>query len=126
MKKTTILFLFLSMLLSAVAFWIVMERLGPFDETWWLSLGLFYLSGFFVLASGFAMIGSLLRMVMHREETYMVHLMNALRQGILFALFCLSYLAFSHLGVVTWWNTTLLFIAFFLVELFFINRHSSL
>lgn len=126
MKKYTILFLTLSLLLSAFAVWIVLFRLSPYDDTWWLSLGLFYGSTFFFLTSLFSLLGTLYRMIRYRAETHTHHLVNALRQGILLALFCLMCLFFGHLGVITWWNMTLLFVAFFLIELFFINRHSSL
>lgn len=125
MKKSYLSLLLGSALISGAAVWIVLHRLSPYDETWWLSLGLFFLSGFICLSSIFALIGSLVRLAVHRHETYFMHFMMSLRQGMLLALFCLSFLGFSIVKVVTWWNLVLLFVAFLLVELYFINRHSS-
>lgn len=126
MKKSYLSLLLGSILISGAAVVIVLYRLSPYDETWWLSLGLFFLSSFICLASIFALIGSLVRLAVHRQETYFVHFMISLRQGILLSLFCLAFLGFSIVKVVTWWNIVLLFVAFLLVELYFINRHSSL
>ncbi len=122
MKKTTIGLLILTALLSGGGLYLTINRMGPYDETAWLSLTLLGLSAFFCAASIFTLIGSLTRLALYREETYFFHFLIALRQGLLLAFFIVGYLALSALMVATWWNLLLFLVSLFFVELYFLNR----
>ena len=122
MKKTTIGILILTALLSGGGLYLTINRMGPYDETAWLSLTLLGLSAFFCAASVFTLIGALARLALYREETYFFHFLIALRQGFLLAFFIVGYLALSALMVATWWNLLLFLVSLFFVELYFLNR----
>lgn len=122
MKQTTLGLLALTAVLSGGGLYLVMSRMGPYDETAWLSLTLFAMSSFVCAASVFTLIGALARLFLYREETYFFHFLIALRQGLLLAFFLVGYLALSSLEVATWWNLVLFLISLFFVELYFLNR----
>lgn len=122
MKKSYLSMLFSSLLLSSVAFGLVATRMAPYDETGWFALILFFISGFTVLSSLFALLGIGTRLLLWKDQTHFFHVLLSLRQGIILSLVCLGALGFEILNVLTWWNMALLFGAGLLVELYFLNR----
>lgn len=122
MKRTLYSMMVLTFVVSFGGLVLVVTRLSPYDDAAWLSLTLFVLSSFMAGTSLFTLIGSVIRTIFLREEMYMVHFLISLRQGILFSICVLGYLALSILGVASIWNVLLYFISIFFVELYFLNN----
>lgn len=124
MKKHTLLLVLCSFILCLLAVVTVMTRLSPLEDTGWLAVGLYFISLFICASSLFTGIGAVLRMLLYKKETYFIHFLLALRQGMLLGGFVVGYVGLSILRVATWWNIVLLFLSILFVELYFLNRRS--
>jgi len=108
-------------LMSAVSFYLIVNRLDPFSGGQ-LPLALFYLTFFFLCTSAFTLLGYGIRLIFYRKEMYFIHLNLAVRQGVLLALLALFLLLFQSYRVMTWWDSLLLVIILILLEFYFISR----
>jgi len=104
-------------LISWVAFWLVIEKLDPFESTG-LAVGLFFISLFFALTSTFSIAGYYIRRWLNKNEIFYGHINVALRQGILLSTITLGCLLFQLLRVLTWWSGLLLIGAVTMIEFY--------
>lgn len=111
-------------LVSWVAWFIVLNKLDPF-ESMGISLTLFFLSMFFALSCTFTIIGFYFRLWLNKNEIYSQHIAIAFRQGIELTIIALGCILFLILGVLTWWSGFLLILSVSLVELYFVARQEG-
>ena len=116
-----LLFVGIAGLFSWIAWFIVLNKLDPFESTE-LALGLFFLSLFFALSCTFTIIGFYFRLWLTKNEVFSSHLHIAFRQGIELTIIALGCVFFLILGVLNWWSGFLLILCVSLVELYFAAR----
>ncbi len=108
-------------LISWIAFFLVINKLDPFESTS-LALALFFVSLAFALTSTFTVIGYYLRVWINKKEIYYDHINVSLRQGILLTLIAIGSLLFQLIGVLTWWSGLLLIGAITMIEFYVVAR----
>lgn len=111
-------------LVSWTAWFIVLNKLDPFESTS-LALGLFFLSLFFALSCTFTIIGFYFRLWLNKNEVYSSHIHIAFRQGIELTVIALGCIMFLILGVLNWWSGFLLILCVSLVELYFAAKEEN-
>ena len=111
-------------LVSWVAWFIVLNKLDPF-ESMGISLSLFFLSMFFALSCTFTIVGFYFRLWLNKNEIYSQHISIAFRQGIELTIIALGCILFLIIGVLTWWSGFLLILCVSLVELYFVARQEG-
>lgn len=111
-------------LVSWIAWFIVLNKLDPFESTA-LALILFFLSLFFALGCTFTVIGFYFRMWLNKNEIYSNHIAIAFRQGIELSVIALGCIMFLILGVLNWWSGVLLILSVSIVELYFVAREEQ-
>ncbi|MBD3270264.1 hypothetical protein GF376_01950 [Candidatus Peregrinibacteria bacterium] len=116
-----ILFIAFAGLISWIAFYLVINKLDPF-ESMGLALGMFFISLFFALVSTFTVIGFYLRLWLNRNEIYYNHINISLRQGILLTMIAVGSLLFQLLGVLTWWSGLLLIGTITMIEFYIVAK----
>lgn len=109
---------------SWVAWFIVLQKLDPFESTG-IALSLFFLSLFFALACTLTVIGFYFRLWLNKNEIYSNHIPIAFRQGVELTVIALGCILFLILGVLNWWSGFLLILSVSLVELYFVAREES-
>jgi hypothetical protein len=119
-----LLFVGIAGLVSWVAWFIVLQKLDPFESTG-LALGLFFLSLFFALSCTFTIIGFYFRLWLNKNEIYSQHITIAFRQGIELTIIALGCVFFLILGVLNWWSGFLLILCVSLIELYFVARQEG-
>jgi hypothetical protein len=110
-------------MVSWLAWFIVLNKLNPFESTV-LALVLFFLSLFFALSCTFMIVGFYFRMWLNKNEIYSNHLAIAFRQGIELTVIALGCVLFLILGVLNWWSGFLLILCVSLVEFYFVARET--
>ncbi len=116
----------LTLVISFGGLLLVLFRLSPYDVAPWLSLTLFVLSTLISCAALCTLVGSVVRMLILKEEMYMIHFLISLRQGVLFSFCVLGVLALSILDVANIWNIALYFISILFVELYFLTNDKQI
>jgi len=108
-------------IISWAAWFIVLNKLDPFESTM-LALSLFFISLFFALSCTFTIIGFYFRLWLNKNEVYSNHIAIAFRQGIELTIIALGSILFLILKVLNWWSGLLLILCVSLVELYFVAR----
>jgi|GEM_PF-1551457 len=108
-------------LLGWTAFFLVLQKLDPFNNTD-LALSLFFASSFMALSGTFTILLFLLKRWRTGDNVYIKHMMVSMRQGILLSLctnICLGLLA---IGLLRIWNGLILVILMMLIEFYFSGK----
>lgn len=111
-------------LVSWIAFFIVLNKLDPFESTG-LALALFFISLFFALTCTFTVIGFYFRLWLNKNEVYSNHIGIAFRQGVELTIIALGCILFLMIGVLNWWSGFLLILCVSLVELYFVAKQEN-
>lgn len=119
-----LLFVGIAGLVSWTAWFIVLNKLDPFESTV-LALVLFFVSLFFALSCTFTVIGFYFRLWLNKNEVYSNHIPIAFRQGIELTIIALGCIFFLMLKVLNWWSGFLLILCVSLVELYFVAREQG-
>ena len=112
--------------LGTVFAWIgwlrVWWRINP-TEAGWLGIGLFYVSAALSLTGTFFFIGKFFRTKLGSKQLLSITFAAALRQGILFTLLVIGWLALNSQRMASLWNLVLLLLVLTACEFFFMSRH---
>lgn len=111
-------------IVSWIAWFIVLQKLDPFESTT-LALSLFFLSLFFALTCTLTVIGFYFRLWLNKNEVYSNYIPIAFRQGTELTVIALGCIFFLILGVLNWWSGFLLILSVSLVELYFVAREET-
>jgi hypothetical protein len=109
---------------SWIAWFIVLQKLDPFESTG-LALALFFLSMFFALTCTFTVIGFYFRLWLSKNEVYSNYISISFRQGVLLTIIALGCIFFLMIGVLNWWSGFLLILSVSLVELYFVAKEET-
>jgi hypothetical protein len=109
-------------LVSWLAFYVVINKLDPF-ESMGLALAMFFISLFFAFTSTFTVVGYYIRVWLNKNEIYYDHINISLRQGVLLTLIALGSLLFQLLGVLTWWSGLLLIGTVTMIEFYIVAKN---
>ncbi len=107
--------------LSLAAVLLVVIKLDPFS-TPGLALTLFYLSLFLTLTGIFTIFGFYTRKYLIHGDVSYNYINVSVRQAILLSICTIGFLIFQMLGVLTWWDGTLLIGIILLLEFYFSSQ----
>ena len=108
--------------LAWIGWLLVWWRINP-DEAGWLGIGLFYASAALSLTGTFFFIGKFFRTKLGSKQLLSITFAAALRQGILFTLLVIGWLALNSQRMASLWNLVLLLLVLTACEFFFMSRH---
>lgn len=112
----------LGTVLAWIGWLLVWWRINP-DEAGWFGIGLFYASAALSLTGTFFFIGKFFRIKLGTKQLLGTTLATALRQGILFTLLVIGWLALNSQRLANLWNLLLLLLVLTACEFFFMSRH---
>ena len=108
--------------LAWIGWLLVWWRINP-DETGWLGIGLFYSSAVLSLTGTLFFTGKFFRTKLGAKQLLGTMIATALRQGILFTLLIIGWLALNSQRMASLWNLALLLLVLTACEFFFMSRH---
>jgi hypothetical protein len=121
--RSYLFLMLLASLLSWGAWLLVLFFIDPL-EAGLIGLTIFYLSLFFAAAGTLSIIGFYVRRFLLQRQIVFRSVVNAFRQGILFAILIVGALYLQSLELLTWWNLVLFVLALTVLEVFFISHQT--
>lgn len=122
--KIHIFSLLLVFVLSLSSFFVVLNKLSPYNHTE-LAFLFFFLSVFIVLFSGFSLILFVLRLFINKDHFYVGFFNISVRQGLLLSFLAVLILVLQLLRVLNWWTGLLVIALIAFLEYYFSYSESK-
>ncbi len=118
LRKCFVLIL-LSTFLCWLSWGVVVLYIDP-EETGSLGFFLFYLALLLSLIGTLTLLGFLIRVKLSKDPVSK-KMVTSFRQAIWFSFLIIAFISFKGLGLLRWWNISLLILALIFLEMFFIS-----